>query len=144
MAETLATLVKVAQHKVEDTQKALAFAEKAIAHVDAQVVELRRQVDDGQAGVVAESSPQSFKVAGAFMARVKAETERLKAKRAELVAEMEKVRQLLAAQYAEQKRYETLLERERLKTKKRRERKQQDALDDTAGILAERRRMGEL
>lgn len=143
MAETLATLVKVTEHKVEETQKALAFAEKAIIHVDKEMLDLRRQVDAGQAGVVADSSPQGYRMAGLFMERVKRETERLKQKRAALVEEMERVRTVLAAQYAEQKRYETLLERERLKVKKRRESKQQAALDDTAGVLAERRRRGE-
>lgn len=143
MAETLATLVKVTEHKVEETQKALAFAEKAIAHVDSEVAELRRQVDAGQAGVVADSSPQGYRMAGLFLERVKRETERLKQKRAALVEEMERVRMILASHYAEQKRYETLLERERLKAKKRREGKLQAALDDTAGVLAERRRREE-
>lgn len=131
MSRTLTTLIKRSVYLVEEVQKKIAQTRKAEAALQGQIDAWNRQMAEGNA----ESAP----TLGAFITRGRAQV-------AQLEALLRQTRDLLArqqdelrAQYAEQKRYEILLEQKQTEAQRTLRRKQQGALDEAAGVLHNRK-----
>lgn len=134
MAETLATLVKLSEHKIEDVQKNVRVVRDNIANVEQKRLALLEAVARGGEMAAAANDVTMLTQAAAFAQSARKQEEALVAKRRELEEELEALMERLRAEFATQKRYETLLQRERLRAKKRREAKQQAQLDEVAGV----------
>jgi len=134
MADTLATLVRLSKHKVERAQEALAEAEAVRLDLVRRLEEVQLARREALASVVVADDAASRLDAGRYDARLKHTAEKLVGEIALCEQEIEVRREALRGLFAEQKRYEVLLEQERLKVAKRRAGKQQGVLDEVAGM----------
>lgn len=134
MAEPLPTLIKLAESKVEAAQLKMAETRREIEGINEKIVKLHAEQERGGQMAAQSNDMVMLLQSGRFTGRMVAEVERLKMERAKLEQRLEGERKVLAAYHAEQKRYELLWKKELLKRKKRREAKQQEALDEAAGV----------
>lgn len=135
--ETLENLVRVAKNHI-DNQK------KVIGKLQSQCDAFTQQRDTLRSKMLSEANPEGDDVAlqqmaGKFLKRAHRQAaeldEHIQKLNAQLDVENEKLREL----FAEQKRYEILLERKVEERKKRIERLQQDQLDEMGSIRLRRR-----
>ena len=130
MAKSLAVLLKVAAYKVEQAQNALADAERVLSQAKNDMLRWQDDAANGLAMAARAEDAVMLLASGAF--RDRARDEEIRAAERVVVAEalVEKVRSELAAQYAEQQRYEILLEREKIAAKKAAAKKAESAMED--------------
>lgn len=134
MTKALVTLIKLAEHKVEDAQKALAVTRGAMDKVDQQRQALAEEVRRGGEVAVASGDATLLMQAAAFVQRAKVKDAALLDEREALQRRLAEEQNYLAAEFATQKRYETLHQREQQRAKRRREAKLQGQLDEIAGM----------
>ena len=130
MAKTLAVLVKVAAYKVEQAQAALAEAERALAAAEDEIVKWREEAANGLAVAARAEDPLLFSQAGSFRDRARGEEEKCGQRAAALKQTVGVLRGKLGEAFAAQKRYEVLAERQRAAALKKRQARQQAALED--------------
>lgn len=132
MSKTLPVLIKVAERRVETIQQALAHTRAAIAAVHADMDNCERAAKDAFMDAVGEDDVLALQAASAFQERMRRQLLELKAMLADLESVQDQQRAQLQEAFAEQKRYEILLEQQRIKAKKEHDKKVQNALDDMA------------
>lgn len=132
MSKTLPVLIKVAERKVETIQQALAHTRNALEAVHRDMAACERAAKDAFLSAVGDDDVLALQAASAFQERMRREVLELKA----MLADLERVEALqkkeLQEAFAEQKRYEILLEQQKIKAKKEHAKKVQNALDDMA------------
>lgn len=133
MAETLEVLIQVAERKVEDMQRKLAQTRAEIQRLADEQVRLEREAAVAFVTAVAEDDVLALQAAGAFQERMRREVAQLKALETAMQALEKEQRGQLQELYAGQKRYELLLEKQKLAARKARAKKAQNALDEMAG-----------
>lgn len=133
MAETLAVLIQLAERRVDDVQRALGMIRGHLREIADQMVRLEQEAAVAFVTAIAEDDVMALQASGAFQERVRREVTRLKELEAQLQGqEREKQRELQAC-FTEQKRFELLLEKQKLAARKERAKKMQNALDEVAG-----------
>lgn len=134
--ETLENLVRVAKNKVENQQKIISKLYAESDSLTEKHTQLRTQMvaETNNAG----DDVQLQQMAGKFFQRAHKEATALEVRIAQLATEIAAENETLKDMFAEQKRYEILLERKQLERKKRLERLQQDQLDEIGAIRARR------
>ena len=133
MANTLEVLIQVAERKVEDMQRQLVKTREEMVRLLQQMRSLEQEAAIAFVTAVAEDDVLALQAAGAFQERMRREVSRLK--ELELAAQAREVTQKTELQelYANQKRYEMLLEKQKLAKRKERMKKAQNNLDEVAG-----------
>ena len=133
MAETLEVLIQVAERKVEDMQRQLARTRDELLRLADEMRKMEQEAAVAFVNAVAEDDVLALQAAWSFQERMRREVSRLKDE--ELVAkEREAVqRTQLQELFAVQKRYEMLLEKQKLAKRKERMKKAQNSLDEVAG-----------
>lgn len=134
MSKALATLIKLAHHKVDKVQKDLASLRNVMQALDADMIELEREVRDGGALAVRMEDPSIMAQAAAFAGRAKIMMDALKERRVACEVQEQEQLVLLAEHFSAQKRYETLQMRQQHVAKRAYEAKIQKALDEAAGV----------
>jgi len=125
---TLETLQKVSKHKVDEQQKVLAELNTLADNIRLHI----KNLEEEAAGVDKNlpDDPTLYQMASRYAVRlrgdIKVMRESLAAMEKKIAVETDKLRDL----FAEQKRYEILLEREMAKKAAERAKKQQDQLDE--------------
>ena len=133
MAETLEVLIHIAERKVEDMQRQLAATRAELQRLAAEQVRLNEEAAVAFVTAVAHDDVHELQAAWAFQERMRREIDKLKEQEeAQKLIEGEQRAQLQEL-YAGQKRYELLLEKQRLAARKVRAKKAQNALDEVAG-----------
>lgn len=133
MSETLEVLIKLAERKVEAAQRELAQMREAIALTRERMQQREEDAAVAFVTAVAEDDVLSIQAAGAFQERIRREIATLREVEAKLLEEEEAQKALLQELYAGQKKYELLLEKQKLAARKERMKKAQNALDEVAG-----------
>jgi flagellar export protein FliJ len=133
MATTLEVLIQVAEGKVEEMQKALAKTREGILFIRNEMVRLEQDAAVAFVTAVAEDDVLALQAAGAFQERMRREVSRLKGEEVAMLEKEADQRKQLQELYAGQKKYELLLEKQKLELKKARAKKVQNALDEIAG-----------
>ena len=133
MSETLEVLIKLAERKVEAAQRELAQMREAITLTRERMKQLEEDAAVAFVTAVAEDDVLSIQAAGAFQERIRREVTALRQIEAKLLEEEEAQKALLHELYAGQKKYELLLEKQKLALRKERMKKAQNALDEVAG-----------
>ncbi len=128
--KTLNNLLKIAKKSVEDTQKSIAQVLAAISGHEQQIAQLQKKIKDE--GVYAGSDPQMMIALDMFTKRSKADIKELAEKRMKLLNHEAQLREELSKNFAEEKRYQILLERKQAESKKLHDKKQQQQLDEIA------------
>ena len=129
---TLQTLQKVASRKVEKKQKEIAELEKLIMQMKDRQFYLNGAIVSEHKAAADVGDPTLFSSAGMFQEKAQVELRDLAEAMEDANKIMSEKREKLRELYAEQKRYEILHEKQLLKEKKEREKKQQAMLDDMA------------
>jgi flagellar export protein FliJ len=133
MSETLDVLIKIAERKVEEVQRALAQTREEIGKRQEEQVRLEREAAVAFVTAVAEEDVLAMQAAGAFQERMRREVFKLKQEEQALVVLEGQQRQELQVLFAGQKKYELLQERQKLAARKERMKKAQNNLDEVAG-----------
>lgn len=133
MAETLEVLIQVAERKVEAMQQALAKTRDALVQLAEGMKKLEQDAAVAFVQAVAENDLLSLQAAGSFQERIHREILALKDLQTGLLKQEGEQKIALQALYANQKKYELLLERQRLAKRKERMKKAQNTLDEVAG-----------
>jgi flagellar export protein FliJ len=144
MADTLATLVKLAKDKVEKAQQEVARVADAIEVCKAHLVDWEREIVTNGALAVVEGDPLLFHQAAAHTQRLRGLMERERAKISRLEEEKEEKMQVLRERFSEQKRYEILLAKQQLEKARVLARKRQSQLDEIGGQRVERQKKQEI
>ena len=133
MADTINTLdnlVRLAKKNVEDIQKQITEVQTAIEGHTRKILSLEKKIlEEGEA---AGTDPMMLLALNRFTTKTDKEIAELKGKRLKLMKHEAALRDQLTEQFAEQKRYEILLERKKLERKQRIQKAQQDQLDEVA------------
>ncbi len=133
MAETLEVLIQLAERKVEEKQRELAATKERLLWLAAEVVRLQREVEVAFKSAVGVDDVQFLAACSAFQERMRraiAQLQEEEADKRQLEAEQ---RLQLQQLYAGQKKYELLLEKQKLAKRKERMKKAQNNLDEVAG-----------
>lgn len=133
MASTLEVLIQVAERKVEEMQRALAKTREGILFLKNEMVRVEQEAAVAFVTAVAEDDVLALQAAGAFQERMRREIVRLKEAAAALEEKEMEQRGELQVLYAGQKKYELLLEKQKLEARKVRAKKVQNQLDEVAG-----------
>lgn len=133
MSKTLDVLIQVAERKVEEMQRKLAETRRELVANAAEQVRLEREAAVAFVTAVAEDDVQALQAAGAFQERMRREVVKLKDLEVQLQQQEGEQRKMLQDLFAGQKKYELLLERQKLEAKKVRAKKVQNQLDEVAG-----------
>ena len=133
MADAVATLVKLAEQKVEEKQKELAVLNGNLNAMQAREEELNTSISSGYQQAEQANDPTISQQAGNYAKRAEIELDVLKQAFELVEKERDEKFKALQGLFAEQKRYEILLERKQKEALKKREKKQQDQLDELAG-----------
>lgn len=133
MADTLEVLIRLAERKVEEKQRELAVTQERLAWLANEMVRLQREVEAGFKTAAGEDDVRVLAAAVAFQERVRRAVDVLKAEEVEKMALEAEQRKDLQALYAGQKKYELLLEKQKLAQRKERMKKAQTQLDEVAG-----------
>ena len=133
MSKTLDVLIKVAERKVEEMQRQLAATRREIIRIAEHIVELEREAAVAFVQAVAEDDVLALQAAWAFQERMRREVIVLRGKEDELKVTEGEQQVALQALFAGQKKYELLLERQKIEAKKVRAKKVQNQLDEVAG-----------
>ncbi len=133
MSKTLDVLIQVAERKVEEMQRKLADTRRELVANAAEQVRLEREAAVAFVTAVAEDDVQALQAAGAFQERMRREVVKLKDLEVQLQQQEGEQRKMLQDLFAGQKKYELLLERQKLEAKKVRAKKVQNQLDEVAG-----------
>lgn len=128
--KTLETLLKIASKKVEESHEDIGKLLQVMQRMDKRETELNSSIDSEYEVAAMGNDSALLSFAGAFS--LKSNDEILDIKKARLDAQklMVEKRELLRQRFAEQKRYEILLDRKRAELKKELQKKQQADLDD--------------
>lgn len=133
MSATLEVLIQVAERKVEDMQRLLAKTRGRILQINEEIIHLEQEGAVAFVTAVAEDDVMALQAAWAFQERMRRAVVALRGEEAELkMVEGEQQKQLQEL-YLGQKRYELLLEKQKLAAKKEHARKVQNQLDEIAG-----------
>jgi flagellar export protein FliJ len=130
VSATLEVLIKLAERKVEDAQRTLGKTLERIRWVGDEQLRLEREAAEAFVHAVGENDVMALQVAGAFQERMRRAVNVLKEEEVALKVRENEERAVLQTHFAEQKRYELLLEKQKLLAKKVRAKKQQNALDE--------------
>jgi len=130
VSETLEVLIKLAERKVEAAQLQLNRTRGRIRFVQDEQVRLEREAAVAFVQAVAEDDVLALQLAGAFQERMRKEVFKLKEEEAALHVREGEEQVALQKCFAEQKRFELLLEKQKLAKKKERAKKAQNQLDD--------------
>lgn len=133
--KSLPVLIKIAGRKVESVQQGLARVRAALEVNAARQKQLEQDAAVAFVQAVAEDDLVELQAAGAFQERMRREVAALREQQAVLERDEATQKQALQEAYAEQKRYELLLEKQQLADKRAHERKVQQGLDEVAGTL---------
>ncbi|MFT7144637.1 MAG: flagellar export protein FliJ [Alphaproteobacteria bacterium] len=128
--KTLETLLKIASKKVEESHEDIGKLLHVMQNMDKRQADLNSGIESEYEVATMGNDSALLSFAGAFS--LKSNDEILDIKQARIDAQklMAKKRELLRQRFAEQKRYEILLDRKRVELKKERQKKQQAELDD--------------
>lgn len=129
--QTLENLVKLAKKNVEDIQKQIAETLAGIEAFTLKIVTLEKKLEDERKA--ADTDPFLLVALDRFSKKAEKEITDHKKRRKELQKHEAALRAQLTEQFAEQKRYEILLERKILEKRKRIEKAQQNQMDEIAG-----------
>jgi hypothetical protein len=132
VAETLATLIKLAERKVEAAQQELAAAARLLELNKMAEAKWLAALEAGHAAALGDSTGLGLAQDALFGRRAAAELARLAEMAAVIGHQMAEIRARLAGHFAEQKRFEVLLAQQRMKEKKKHFKKVQAALDESA------------
>jgi flagellar export protein FliJ len=133
MAETLDVLIQVAERKVEAMQQALAKTRDALVELAKGMKKLEQDAAVAFVQAVAEDDVLALQAAGAFQERARRDIAALKELEAGLQTQESEQKVQLQELYAVQKKYELLLEKQKLAKRKERMKKAQNQLDEVAG-----------
>lgn len=136
---TLATLVKLAKHKVEKAQDALAVAEREQMRLDQWLSSTQQAREQALTAALKAEAAVERMDAGRYDNRLAALVETIQTDLAKSREQVAACMEALREAYAVQKQYEVLLEQERLKSAKARAARQQRQLDDIASSRYGRR-----
>lgn len=130
MSKTLPVLIKLAERKVELIQQGLAKTHAALVAVKADMQECDRAARAAFMDAVGDDDVLTLQAASAFQERMRRQLAELTAMLADLERVETEQKARLQAAFAEQKRYEILLEQQKAKARKEHAKKVQNALDD--------------
>lgn len=133
MSKTLDVLIKVAERKVEEMQRQLADTRRSLIANAEEQVRLEREAAVAFVQAVAEDDVMALQAAGAFQERMRREVFKLRELEAALKVKESEQQRALQELFAGQKKYELLLERQKIEAKKVRAKKVQNQLDEVAG-----------
>ena len=128
--KTIETLLKVTTKKVEESQKDIAKLLKVMQKMDGREKELNLKIETENTAASHSDDVNLLSFAGKFTLKSTEEIEDIQQARKDAKALMVEKRSTLRGHFAEQKRYEILLDRKRKALKKERDKKQQKELDD--------------
>lgn len=132
--KTLQSLHKIATKKVEESQEEIAKLVGVMQDMDARESYLVKQIDYEYDNVASGSDSLLYSFAGKFSEKSKDEIDDIQKARIDAEKFLNEKREKLRIRFAEQKRYEILLERKRLELKKVKEKKEQAELDEVSSI----------
>lgn len=128
--KTLETLLKMAHKKVEESHEEIGKLNNVMIEMDTRQNELLARVENGYETASMGNDSALLIFAGTFALKSNDEISDIKQARINAKQLMVEKREVLRKRYAEQKRYEILLERKRAEHKKELLKKQQAELDD--------------
>ena len=128
--KTLETLTKVAAKKVEEKQKEIADLQKVIDQMLARKAHLQSSIQAEYKVAETSGDANMFQMAGHYHQRAKAELVDIDEAMANAQKIMGEKRAQLQNLFAEQKRYEILLERRKAEAHKERLKKDQAVMDE--------------
>tara|TARA_R110000868_G_scaffold218576_2_gene469172 strand:+ start:95300 stop:95725 length:426 start_codon:yes stop_codon:yes gene_type:complete len=128
--KTLETLLKVAHKKVEEVHEDIAKLQNIMFEMDKREAELLSKIDSEYEMASMEDDSVLLSFAGTFALKSNDEILDIKKARVDAQKLMAEKRAVLRQRFAEEKRFEILLERKRTELKKEHDKKQQAELDD--------------
>lgn len=135
MAETLEVLIKLAERRVEEAQRNLSMTRQMLEGIAAEMVRLEQEAAVAFVSAVAEDDVLSLQASGAFQERIRREVARLREMQARLTEQEAAQRELLQAEFAAQKRFELLLQKQKMAEARAHAKKVQAGLDEVAARL---------
>lgn len=135
MADTLATLIRLAERQVEAAQRALNATRQKRADIRAAIVKLHEEEVAAFVQGMADDTVQGLQAASAFQERVRRETARLEEADTALATQEQTDQKTLQTAYGQQKRYELLHARTLQRAKAEAAKKAQHALDEAASHI---------
>ncbi|MDE0723691.1 MAG: hypothetical protein OSB62_03210 [Alphaproteobacteria bacterium] len=132
---TLTTLHKVAKQATDEKQRQIAEILAVIRQMEVRKEELLSKADTEHDAALAAKDAFLLSQAGLFAEMASAEIKDIDEATTDAEAILVERREELTEIYAEQRRYEILLERKAEEARKLRAKKQQDALDEVAATM---------
>lgn len=132
---TLTTLHKVAKQATDEKQRQIAEILAVIRQMEVRKEELLSKTDTEHDAAFAAKDAFLLSQAGLFAEMASAEIKDIDEATRDAEAILAERREELTEIYAEQRRYEILLERKAEEARKLRAKKQQDALDEVAATM---------
>ncbi|MAI07347.1 MAG: flagellar export protein FliJ [Magnetococcales bacterium] len=132
--KTLQSLYKIATKKVEESQEEIAKIVDVMQQMDDRERKLLNQIDYEYGNATSQSDALLYSFAGKFSEKSKDEIEDIKKARVDAKKILAEKREKLRVRFAEQKRYEILIERKRLEFKKSEQKKEQAELDELSSV----------
>ncbi len=133
MAETLEVLIQLAERKVEEQQRQLAATRERLVWLAAEMVRLQQDIESAFKNAFSEDDVLALQAASSFQLRMMQAIELLKIEGGEKQRLEVEQRQALQVLFAGQKKYELLMEKQKLARRKERMKKAQNQLDEVAG-----------
>ncbi len=134
--KTYKTLIKLAKQETDKLRRIMADMDNQVVQLDALSDRLDEQLQYEMDNAV--KHPEMGGFFGNFSKHIQVRKEKLAKEKATLLAEMDKLRDAIAERFAEQKKYEIILERKIEVQKKKVEKREGEMLDEVAQQLYER------
>jgi flagellar export protein FliJ len=132
--KTLQSLHKIVSKKVEESQEEIAKLIGVMQEMDDRENHLMKQIDSEYQTVSNENDALLYTFAGKFSEKAKDEIKDIKQARIDAEKILSDKREKLRIRFAEQKRYDILLERKKLELKKAKDKKEQAELDELSSV----------
>jgi flagellar export protein FliJ len=130
----LQSLHKIVSKKVEESQEEIAKLIGVMQEMDDRENHLMKQIDSEYQTVSNENDALLYTFAGKFSEKAKDEIKDIKQARIDAEKILSDKREKLRIRFAEQKRYDILLERKKLELKKAKDKKEQAELDELSSV----------
>lgn len=131
---TLSTLHKVAKRAVDEKQRQIAELLGVMKQMEEREAELKAKMDSEHKVAMRAQDVFLLSQAGMFKEMADAEIKDIYEARRDAEKILAERREELTELYAEQRRYEILMERKAAEEKRLRAKKEQDALDESAAV----------
>lgn len=132
--KTLQSLHKIASKKVEESQEEIAKLMGVMQQMDDRERKLLNQIDYEYGNTTNQNDALLYSFVGKFSEKSKEEIEDIKKARIDAEKILTEKREKLRVRFAEQKRYEILIERKKLELKKSQQKKEQAELDELSSV----------